>query len=251
MSQTGCFVGCSFLFNVELSIFLLCNTPQWFIPCFFFFFLVSSFTSPSQGYTRVGILISAWCLQLVCSHIRVYQEPIPSSCRRRAVIITPSPVLRRCSLLCWSHQREPSPPLPSPPLSYAARPIISPSLGIDQRAGESQLWGRERAALITSARSTQRLSTRKDDDDGERCGEEEEASHVGDSICTICMQGRRLLPHGNVAVTHKTLQSIQSWVEGWGFFIIQKKKNLCTSVGPKTFVKVARHLNFLHYLFLQ
>ena len=49
------------------------------------------------------------------------------------------------------------PPFPS----YAARPIISPSLGIDQRAGESQRWGRERAALITSARSTERLSAQQ------------------------------------------------------------------------------------------
>lgn len=203
-----------FCLMLSWAYFLLCNIPQWFIPCFFsfsFFVLFSSFTSPSQGYTHVGILISPWCLQLVCSHILEYQEPIPFSCRRCAVIITPSPVLRRCSLLCWSHQREPC-PLPSPPLSYAARPIISPSLGIDQRAGESQLWGREGAELITSARSTQRLSTRKDD--GERCGEEEEASHVGTSICMNSMRGHLLLPHGNVAVTRKTHYTARAYSHG-------------------------------------
>lgn len=47
-----------------------------------------------------------------------------------------------CSLLCRSLQRVSFPP-PQPP-SYAGRPIISSSLGIDQRAGESPLWGRER-----------------------------------------------------------------------------------------------------------
>lgn len=81
---------------------------------------------------------------------------MPLSYRRCAVTITQSPVFQRCSLLCRSHQQEP--PHHHHPTSYAARPIVSPSLGIDQRAGESQLWGREGAALITSARSTERLS---------------------------------------------------------------------------------------------
>lgn len=69
------------------------------------------------------------------------------------------------------------------PPSYAARPIISPSLGIDQRAGESQLWGRERAALNTSARSAQRLSTHKTH--GKKRGEDEKMSHGRKNISAI------------------------------------------------------------------
>lgn len=59
-------------------------------------------------------------------------------------------------MLCRSHQQEP-PPL----FFYASRPIISPSLGIDQRAGESPVWGREGGAHPTSARSTERFSVRR------------------------------------------------------------------------------------------
>ena len=65
------------------------------------------------------------------------------------------------------------------PPSYAARPIISPSLGIDQRAGESQLGGREGGSerAATSARSTQAL-----------CSTRHMARNVGRIRCLIrCM----------------------------------------------------------------
>lgn len=154
MSQTGCFVGWSFLFNVELSIFLLCNTPL----VYFLFFVLFFYMSLTRLYLyRNPILVFLWCLQLVCSQILEYQEPMPFSCSRCAVIITQSPVLQQCSLLCWSHHREPCPPL------LRSQAHHQPLAGNrSESRWVTTLREGERAALITSARSTQRLSAQRD-----------------------------------------------------------------------------------------
>lgn len=167
MSQTGYFVGWSFLFNFELNIFLLCNTPQWFMSCFF----VDFFMCPLQGYAFLRILHSSlWCLQLVASQTLEYQKLMPLSCRRRQYAAQSPSRLFSSEVFVV-----PITSVGALPPSYAGRPIISPSLGIDQRAGESLLWGRGRAALITSARSAEGLSAQRDT----RNSEDEEMSHIG------------------------------------------------------------------------
>lgn len=97
-----------------------------------------------------------------------YQEPVPLSprvlCRHRHPFAC-FPVML---FVVWITSAGALPP------SCAARPIIiSHSLGIDQRAGESHLRGREGAALLTSARSKERLSlerdTREQGSDDEKC----------------------------------------------------------------------------------
>lgn len=176
MSQTGCFVGWFFLFNVELSIFLICNTPL----VYFLFFVLFFYMSLTRLYLyRNPILVFLWSLQLVCSQTLEYQEPMPFSCSRCAVIITQSPVLQQCSLLYRSHQRGPCPPLLRSQAHH--QPLTgnrSESRWVTTlREGESEQrlsrqQGRHRGSLLNETR-------------GERCGEDEEMSHVSKNISTV------------------------------------------------------------------
>lgn len=70
-----------------------------------------------------------------------------------------------------------------PPLCAARPIIISHSLGIDQRAGESHLWGREGAVLLTSARSKERLSLEQDT--REKCSDDEKCCSSVICVCGV------------------------------------------------------------------
>ena len=105
---------------------------QWFMSCFivdYYSSVLHKVILLRECYTRLPLMAaasfrvrhprvsraSAALLQAVCRHNR------PVAC---------SPVLLFVVPITSAG---------APPPSYAARPIISPSLGIDQRAGESQL----------------------------------------------------------------------------------------------------------------
>lgn len=156
---------CWMILSVYLSVERMYY--QWFISCFFFylFFLVGVLYKPSMHATLIHFSIaSPWCIP-VCSQIIEYQESM-FSFRRYAVSIIRSPVFPAMLFVVLITSAGALPP------SYAAKPIISLSLGIDQRAGESQLWGRESAEFPTSARSTERFSVHRDKAE-QHCGDDE------------------------------------------------------------------------------